>query len=569
MFESPISLIGLVLIPALIILYLLKPKPREYKIPTLMFLTDIEKREWFRSLLKRLIKDPVLLIQILIISLMVFAAAEPFYTTESEILSENIILIIDSSASMLAEDVEPNRFSAAINEAKGIIKNADKITIITSGDTWDVRLKEGTADDAVKILSDLKPGESSGNIAYSMLSARDIIDVSKKDDKIVVYVLSDFAGKDVPENVLISKSKLESDKIIVVLKKIGVSGKNTGIINVDSYRIGENKCYINLELANYNQEDDVVQITIDGEKVANKFMKADTREEFTGEVVCLDKGIEIKINPEVSGSDLLKTDNTAYIPQPQFKKVLFISGDSELKNILDAIPDLNLVVQKEGGEISDFYGFDIVISDKIHDKNKISDYVNSGGNFIFIAPETFYKWEYDDLTEILPVEIEMDGAKAKLTVKGTGIISDAEEFKNINYDEYFLRIKKYYAARNKNSTILALSEDESVLAARDDGMFYIGFNSEWTNYDEIPTDISYIAFWHNLIKSTGHDEKVVCLCNERESDIMPGNVSYYETAQVFEKVKAENKNHIFKGLLILGIIFVFFEMYYLKARGQV
>jgi len=569
MFESPISLIGLVLIPALIILYLLKPKPREYKIPTLMFLTDIEKREWFRSLLKRLIKDPVLLIQILIISLMVFAAAEPFYTTESEILSENIILIIDSSASMLAEDVEPNRFSAAINEAKGIIKNADKITIITSGDTWDVRLKEGTADDAVKILSDLKPGESSGNIAYSMLSARDIIDVSKKDDKIVVYVLSDFAGKDVLENVLISKSKLESDKIIVVLKKIGVSGKNTGIINVDSYRIGENKCYINLELANYNQEDDVVQITIDGEKVANKFMKADTREEFTGEVVCLDKGIEIKINPEVLGSDLLKTDNTAYIPQPQFKKVLFISGDSELKNILDAIPDLNLVVQKEGGEISDFHGFDIVISDKIHDKNKISDYVNAGGNFIFIAPETFYKWEYDDLTEILPVEIEMDGAKAKLTVKDTGIISDAGEFKNINYDEYFLRIKKYYAARNKNSTILALSEDESVLAARDNGMFYIGFNSEWTNYDEIPTDISYIAFWHNLIKSTGHDEKVVCLCNERESDIMPGNVSYYETAQVFEKVKAENKNHIFKGLLILGIIFVFFEMYYLKARGQV
>ena len=569
MFESPISLIGLVLIPALIILYLLKPKPREYKIPTLMFLTDIEKREWFRSLLKRLIKDPVLLIQILIISLMVFAAAEPFYTTESEILSENIILIIDSSASMLAEDVEPNRFSAAINEAKGIIKNADKITIITSGDTWDARLKEGTADDAIKILSDLKPGESSGNIAYSMLSARDIIDVSKKDDKIVVYVLSDFAGKDVLENVLISKSKLESDKIIVVLKKIGVSGKNTGIINVDSYRIGENKCYINLELANYNQEDDVVQITIDGEKIENKFMKANTREEFTGEVVCLDKGIEIKINPEVLGSDLLKTDNTAYIPQPQFKKVLFISGDSELKNILDAIPDLNLVVQKEGGEISDFHGFDIVISDKIHDKNKISDYVNAGGNFIFIAPETFYKWEYDDLTEILPVEIEMDGAKAKLTVKDTGIISDAGEFKNINYDEYFLRIKKYYAARNKNSTILALSEDESVLAARDDGMFYIGFNSEWTNYDEIPTDISYIAFWHNLIKSTGHDEKVACLCNERESDIMPGNVSYYETAQVFEKVKAENKNHIFKGLLILGIIFVFFEMYYLKARGQV
>ena len=101
------------------------------------------------------------------------------------------------------------------------------------------------------------------------------------------------------------------------------------------------------------------------------------------------------------------------------------------------------------------------------------------------------------------------------------------------------------------------------------GIIYVGFNTRWTNINEIPTDISYLTLWYRLIKSTTGDTKVVCLCNEWESDIMPGNLSSYENVPGFEKTKAQNKNFLYKELLILGMIFVLVEMYYLKVRGQV
>jgi len=257
MFESPLALIGLILIPALIVLYLLKPKPKDYKIPTIMFFMDIEKKERFRSLFKKLVKDPALLFQLLIIGFLVFALADPFFATESEFVSGNIILIIDSSASMQASDVQPDRFTAAVNEAREIIKKfgSNKVTVITSGDTWSVKINEGTADEALKILDRVKVSNRATNIAYSMLSSRDVTPASNGSERKVIYVLSDFSGTDVIENVMESKSKLESDGFTVVLKSIGTSGKNTGIVNVESYRSGENTCLIKLDIANYNAGD--------------------------------------------------------------------------------------------------------------------------------------------------------------------------------------------------------------------------------------------------------------------------------------------------------------------------
>lgn len=567
LFESPLALIGLVLIPVLIILYLLKPKPKDYNIPTLMFLMDIEKRERLRSLLKKLIKDPVLLFQILIIGLLVFAVASPFYTTEAEAVSGNIILIIDSSASMLSEDVEQDRFSVAINEAKEIINNK-KITIITSSDTWKVQLKEGTDDEAIKILNNLKAKDTGTNIAYTMLSASDAVNADSK-EKTIMYVISDFAGTDVLENVLESKSKLESREIIVNLKKIGVNGKNIGIVDVESYRKGESNCLVKCEIMNFNEKDEDVEILINNKKIKKININPNSGYAFSKEINCKDEQeIKININPLNTEDDLLKIDNAVSFTAPDFKKILFISDDNKLKSDLSLIPDLKLTV---GNETSGFGDFDIIITNKIHDKNKIIEYLQSGGNFIFIAPETFYKWEYDNLREILPVEIEMDGSKAKAVERNTRIISNAEEFKNIDFARYFLEIKKYYAAKNKNTTVLAQTEDGSVLISRNNGIFYVNFNTGWTNLAEIPTDICYVALWHNLIKSITPVKEIDCLCSALESEVMPGNLSPYMPGDTpgFEKIKAENKNYIFKYLLILGVLFLLIEMYYIKIRGMV
>ena len=100
----------------------------------------------------------------------------------------------------------------------------------------------------------------------------------------------------------------------------------------------------------------------------------------------------------------------------------------------------------------------------------------------------------------------------------------------------------------------------------------MGFNSKWTNINDIPTDVSYFTLWYSIVKSLKHNEEINCLCSERESDIMPGNVSSYEAGiqnSGFGMIKAQNKNHVFQYLLILGVILISAEMYYLKVRGNV
>lgn len=577
MFESPLALIGLALVPVLIVLYLLKPKPKDYKIPTIMFLMDIEKKERFRSLFKKLIKDPALLFQILIISLIVFAIANMFFVTEAEFVSGNIILIIDSSASMQASDVSPDRFSAAVAEAREIIKKSgsNRITIITSGDTWSVKIKEGTADDALKTLEQVKVSNRATNIAYTMLSARDVTPALNGSERKVIYVLSDFSGTNVIESVMESKSRLESDGFSVVLKNIGISGKNTGVINVESYRASESKCLIKLDIANYNTEDAEADVFIDEHKANENKIKISSgvKESFSKEVGCRDgQEIKIKINAYGAGNDL-PADDSVLVTAAKFKKVLFIDNDNELKSILSAIPDLKLT---EGKETDSFSGFDAVVTNRIFDKNKIVDYVKGGGSFILAAPDTFYKWEYDDVKEILPVALEMDvsGSKAKITAMNTKIISGegSGEFRKIDFSRYFLEVKQYYSAKNNNATVLAQAQDNTVLIAEKKGVFFVGFNSEWTNIKDIPTDVSYVTLWYGIIKSLKHNEEINCLCSERESDIMPGNVSSYEEGMQnsnFEMIKAQNKSYIFQYLLILGAILMAGEMYYLKIRGNI
>ncbi|PKP54627.1 MAG: hypothetical protein CVT90_00300 [Candidatus Altiarchaeales archaeon HGW-Altiarchaeales-3] len=590
MFENllvnPYALIGLLLIPILIILYLLKPKPKDYNFPTLMFIQDIEKKEWLRSLLKRLIKDPLLLVQIFIIALLVFAIADPFYMTEAEVTTGDIILIIDSSASMQATDLGQDRFSSAIDAAREVIqKSGGKVTIITSSDTWDIKLKDSDVDSALKKLDSLKVSNKGTNIAYTICSAGNVFEDSADADadskkKRILYVFSDFAGCDVPENVMESKRKLETENVVVNLKKIGASGNNVGIIDAGSYRTGETRCLVNFKIANYNSNP--VNLSADvlvSGKIARKInanINSFSKEFFKQEINCFgDCKIEVKINP-AEEYDALLTDNYVSFSAPKFKQILFNSDDSELLKTINDIPNLKVT---EGDEtMFDINDFDLVISDKIFDKNKIRDYTAGGKSFIFTAPKTLYTWDYDNIKEILPVVIEMENTKAKVIEKNTGIITNFAssnsngEF-NINFDEYFLKITKYHAAKKKDeaSDVLAYAEDGSVLIAKNKIIYYVNFNSDWTNINEIPTDISYLTMWHQLIKTTMNDAEIDCLCSEMESDIMPGNIESYEIqiAGDGDVIKAESKNYLFKYLLVLGVILLFLEMFYLRLRGQV
>ncbi len=98
-FLQPIMFWALSLIPMLILLHLLRPKPQQIEVTNLFLWQEILKERGQRVAFKHLRKNPPLLLQILLVILGVLALARPIWFYFSSKKGE-MILVIDTSASM-------------------------------------------------------------------------------------------------------------------------------------------------------------------------------------------------------------------------------------------------------------------------------------------------------------------------------------------------------------------------------------------------------------------------------------------------------------------------------------
>ena len=102
MFSSPLALLALASVIPLIILYLLRPRTIDLDIPSLLFFLKREQqRNKLSLLLRKLIRDPLFIIQLLVLILLSLAAAAP-YIMEEKVSGQHTVIVIDNSASMQA-----------------------------------------------------------------------------------------------------------------------------------------------------------------------------------------------------------------------------------------------------------------------------------------------------------------------------------------------------------------------------------------------------------------------------------------------------------------------------------
>ena len=111
-FTSPLALLGLLFIPAVLAMYLLKLRRDETVVPSTLLwshlLADVEANApW-----QRLRRSLLLLLQLLLVAILAMLAARPFLERPAG-LARDIVIVIDTSASMAATDVAPNRLAAA------------------------------------------------------------------------------------------------------------------------------------------------------------------------------------------------------------------------------------------------------------------------------------------------------------------------------------------------------------------------------------------------------------------------------------------------------------------------
>src|SRR5688572_10576740 len=111
-FTTPLALIGLLFIPAVLAMYLLKLRRDERVVPSTLLWTRLIADVEANAPGQKLRRSLLLLLQLLLVAILALLAARPFLERPAG-LATDIVLVLDSSASMGATDVAPNRLEAA------------------------------------------------------------------------------------------------------------------------------------------------------------------------------------------------------------------------------------------------------------------------------------------------------------------------------------------------------------------------------------------------------------------------------------------------------------------------
>lgn len=146
-FVSPLALLGLLFVPLVVAMYMLKLRRDERPVPSTLLwarlVADIEANApW-----QRLRRSLLLLLQLLLVVILALLAARPF-TERTAGLARDLVLVVDVSASMGATDVRPDRLSRAKEEAIAALRElpaGGRVSVIAAGRSARV-VANGTTD---------------------------------------------------------------------------------------------------------------------------------------------------------------------------------------------------------------------------------------------------------------------------------------------------------------------------------------------------------------------------------------------------------------------------------------
>src|SRR5262249_13552038 len=132
---NPMALCWFALAIPIVVFYILKIRLRRVPVSTILFWQQIFEEKQPRSIWQHLRHLLSLLVQLLLLSLLALALAEPFFGWEV-LEARRMVLVIDNSASMNATDVAPTRLAAAKEKGRAVIDGLrfrDEMAIVLAG----------------------------------------------------------------------------------------------------------------------------------------------------------------------------------------------------------------------------------------------------------------------------------------------------------------------------------------------------------------------------------------------------------------------------------------------------
>ncbi len=249
LFSSPLALLALASVIPLIILYLLRPRTINLDIPSLLFFLKREQqRNKLSLLLRKLIRDPLFLIQLLVLVLLSLAAAAP-YIMEEKVSGQHTVIVIDNSASMQA--------GGRLDEAKALA--AERLSAVNSV-VWAqnvpvLALKEGDTTRVKEVIALTPQRAISADLAAAITYSQRLAGPGG-----TVIVFSDFAAWS-GDDPLVAKGLAEYNGVRVEFVQVGEREDNIGIVN-GWLEVKDGAYNLNLAVKNFNDRKATVSLDI-------------------------------------------------------------------------------------------------------------------------------------------------------------------------------------------------------------------------------------------------------------------------------------------------------------------
>jgi hypothetical protein len=200
-FLNPYMLLTLAAIPILIIIHTLKPKPRQVDVTNLFLWNEVLRERSYNLSVERFKKNLPLILQILMVILAALALARPTWTYWTA-KTGNLILVIDTSASMKTRSESGIRFDLARQKALQMVEKRDRdqqVLLVEAGKT--PLVKAGFLNHTGRIrdlINKLKPTDAPADLESAIYLALSFVDPARED---LLYLITDGAGQDLSDLV--------------------------------------------------------------------------------------------------------------------------------------------------------------------------------------------------------------------------------------------------------------------------------------------------------------------------------------------------------------------------------
>ena len=360
-FLSPLAFLLFALALPLVLLYFLKVRRRERPVSSLLLWAPALRDREASTFFQRFQRDPLLILQILLLLALAAALARPTVTLMGY-GARRLVVVMDVSASMKASDVSPSRFRVAQREALGLVHRLGRgaeVMVVEAG--LQPRVVVPFTRDRERIvagINGLQARDLPNRLAEALRTARSL---TLQDPASEIHVFTDGAA---PSAVL---SEFAEPRFRWV--GVGRGGRNVGITNFavrkNYYGAFDYQAFVSV--VNFSEEPRSFSFTLelDDRPIALQSLTLEPRVRRSLILPFSHQGGGV-VRARLGVSDDLETDNVAYaaIPPPRQIQVLLVSpGNLFVEKALRVDPQVKLEVKTPEAYTGGMESFDVVVLD--------------------------------------------------------------------------------------------------------------------------------------------------------------------------------------------------------------